>query len=297
MSPIFQRMIIAGILVMYLSSCDRQQNRTISGSGTIEATEVLVSAKTAGEVTDIWVKEGDLVKEGQRLAQIDSEKVHLSKQQLLAGLLELRLNLDAGRRSAQLAKDHLDNTAKKFQRIKTLLAEGSATQQQYDDLETALKAAETQYQNARTTLETLSAKEKQLLVQLDLLDSQLRDTKMTAPISGIVIEKYIEKGELARPGSPIVGLADLHHLWIKIYVKEVDLARIALNQAAEVKITAYPQQPFSGRVSWIAAKAEFIPKNVQTKEARADLVYAVKIEVENRDQILKIGMPADVILK
>ncbi|MBN2356812.1 efflux RND transporter periplasmic adaptor subunit, partial [candidate division KSB1 bacterium] len=210
---------------------------------------------------------------------------------------ELRLNLINAERGVQLAKDNLDNIEKKFQRIKTLLAEGSATQQQYDDLETANKAAKTQYENARTSLETLNVKESQLITQLELLDSQLRDTRVIAPISAMVIEKYVEKGEIARPGGPIANLADLDNMWIKIYVKETDLARIRLNGAAELRVTAYPERIFPGRISWISPKAEFTPKNVQTKEARSDLVYAVKIEVKNIDQILKIGMPADVTFK
>jgi HlyD family secretion protein len=242
------------------------------------------------------VEEGDAVQAGQTIALVDSEKTFLQNKQLLAGMQELRQNRLSAQRSAALAREQYENTDKKYQRLKSLLAEGSSTQQQYDDVELALKAAQTQHENARTMLMALDAKEAQLSAQLELIGSQLKDYRVIAPITGTVIDKYVESGEIARPGGPVVNLADLTRMWIKIYLKETDLARIRLNGGAELRVTAYPQQIFPGRIAQIADKAEFTPKNVQTREARADLVYAVKIMVDNPEGILKIGMPADVIL-
>lgn len=290
-------MIRVALVCLVLSSCQKQDTQSLSGSGTLEATEVLVSAKTAGTVIDLRVEEGDSVQVQQIIAQIDSEKIYLQQKQLRAGLAELRLNLQNGRRSVALAKDNLDNMAKKFTRIQSLLKENSVTQQQFDDLETAYKAAQTQYENAGTSFKVLQVKEEQLLAQLDLLASQLRDTQISAPIQGTVLEKYLELGEVARPGGPVVTLADLGNMWIKIYLKETELGKIRLNGAAELRISAYPDRVFPGRIAWISSKAEFTPKTVQTKEARSDLVYAVKVKVSNPDGILKIGMPADVVLK
>lgn len=297
MSRIIKCLVIIPAIVIFAVSCNPRNNGAITGSGTIEATEVLVSAKMAGSIMELWLQEGDAVQEGQLIAQIDSEKVFLTKKQVLAGLRELRLNLINAERSVRLAKDNLDNIEKKYQRIKTLLGEGSATQQQFDDAETGYKAADTHYQNAATSLESFKAKEMQILTQLELLDSQLRDAQVVAPLTGTLIEKYVEKGEVVRPGSPVANLADLQNMWIKIYVKETELAHTKLNGAAELRISAYPERVFPCQVSWISPKAEFTPKNVQTKEARSDLVYAVKIIIKNSDGMLKIGMPADVMLK
>lgn len=285
------------ILIAGTYSCEGRKHRALSGSGTLEATEIMISSKIAGTVVDLPVNEGDEVGEGQVIAQIETEKIELQKQQLLAGLEELRLNLQNGQRSAALAKDALDNTEKKFNRIKSLLAENSTTQQQYDDVETAYRASLTQYENAVSSLKGLKAKEKQLLLQIDLVDSQLSDGRIVSPIRGTVVEKYIEKGEIARPGGPVVTLADLENMWIKIYFKEYELGKIKLNAPADLRISGYPERSFPGRISWISPKAEFTPKMVQTKEARADLVYSVRIEVANPDKLLKIGMPADVEIK
>jgi HlyD family secretion protein len=293
-----QKAIIISILafVLFYLGCGQHELGRVTGSGTMEAKEILLSAKIAGSLTALSVREGEAVRAGQVLADIDSEKVFLQKQQLLAGLQELRLNLISVGRGVALAKDNLDNVEKKYQRIKALLADGSATQQQFDDTETAFKAMQTQYENACTALETLKVKETQILIQVELLASQLRDCRVVSPIDGTVTETFVEVGEIARPGGAVINLADLQHLWIKIYVKEADLARIALDGAAELRITADPKKVFPGRVAWISPKAEFTPKNVQTKEARSDLVYAVKITVDNPEGVLKIGMPADVTI-
>ncbi|MDZ7331370.1 MAG: efflux RND transporter periplasmic adaptor subunit [candidate division KSB1 bacterium] len=277
--------------------CSKRESEELSGSGILEATEILISAKSAGTLIEMPVAEGIVVSAGQMIAQIDTEKIYLQKKQLIAAWTELKLNLQNAQRGVDLARENLENIKKKYQRIKALLEENSATQQQYDDIFTAYQAAQVQYDNAMTSLKALRAKEDQLVAQLELIESQLRDTKITAPITGTIIEKYVEQGEIARVGGPIVSMADLQKMWIKVFFKEPALGRIKLNSPAEIRISAYPDRSFPGRVSWISPRAEFTPKTVQTKEARSDLVYAVKIEVLNPDGVLKIGMPADVVIK
>ena len=286
------KVLLIGLWV--LSGCSKNHQNDMSGSGILEAREVQVSSKAAGQVTQIAVREGDTVNEGQLIARLDMEKAEIQRKQALAGLQELRLNLTNARRAVSLAKDALDNVDKKHERFSALLAEGSVTQQQFDDLDTALKAAQTQYENAKTTLLSLNAKEEQVLAQIELLDSQIRDGDIIAPVSGTVIERYVERGEVTRPGGPIVSIADLQNMWLKIYLKEESLGKIHLGSSATVTTAS---ATLAGRVTWISPKAEFTPKNVQTKEARADLVYAVKIEIENRKGLLKIGMPVDVVIE
>lgn len=285
-------------LVLFFSilffSCAKDRVENFMGSGTIEATEVTVSAKTAGEVLALYVDQGDAVSEGQRIAVLDTEQVSVQKEQLLATLEEIKLKMLNAGRAADLAEINLKNTEKKFDRIKALYEGNSATQQQFDDMSTAFKAASTQYQNARTSLKTLKVQSKKVDAQIHLLQIRLRDAKILAPTSGTILEKFIEKGELAMPGKPVVRIANLARMWIKVYISETYLGKINLNDNVELKIDSYPDRTFAGRVSWISPQAEFTPKNVQTKDARADLVYAVKVLLENPQGILKIGMPADV---
>ncbi len=282
--------------LLLFGGCGDKESGVMTGSGTLEATEVLISAKAGGTLTALLVDEGASVQAGQLIAAIDSEKIVLQQQQALAALEELRLSRINAARLTRTAGENLDNLNKKSERIAALLADGSATQQQFDDLETARKAAEAQFENGRTSLAALDAREAQLKAQIGLIASQLRDLRVTAPITGVVIDKYLEAGEVARPLAPVVTLADLSRMTIRIYLKDKDIARIRLNGAAQIALSGYAGKTFPGRIVWIADKAEFTPKNVQTREARSDLVYAVKVAVDNPDGILKIGMPADVTL-
>ncbi len=289
--PFFMAWIVASML---LFCCSGQESSQIYGSGTIEATEIMVSSQSMGRVLSIPLQEGDRVQAGQVVARIDSEKLQLQKQQLLASGQELRFNLDNAERAVELAEEKLQNAKKRFNRIKNLLADNSTTQQQYDDVETAYKAAGIQHESARSSYRALRAKALQIDAQLELIDSRLRDTRITAPITGTILNKYVQTGELVRQASPVVEIADLQYLIIRVYVSEPDLGRIGIGDAVDIAIDAFPQKRFSGTVAWISPQAEFTPKNVQTREARADLVYAVKVRMENPDGIFKIGMPADV---
>ncbi|HOT96680.1 MAG TPA: efflux RND transporter periplasmic adaptor subunit [bacterium] len=295
MKVLSQVVFVIAVLMLF-SGCGKKESGVITGSGTLEATEVLVSAKSGGTLTALLVDEGASVLAGQLIAAIDSEKIVLQQQQALAALEELRLNRINASRLTRTAGENLDNLTRKSQRIAVLLEDGSATQQQFDDLETARKAAEAQFENGRTSLAALDAKEAQLKAQIGLIGSQLRDSRVTAPISGVVIDTYMEAGEVARPLAPVVTLADLTRMYVRIYLKDKDITRIRLNGPAQLTLSGYPGKTFPGRIVWIADKAEFTPKNVQTREARSDLVYAVKVAVDNPDGILKIGMPADVTL-
>lgn len=282
------------VLLSLLVHCSKTDDERLFGSGTLEATEVLVRAKSVGDVLAMNVSEGDQVQIGAVIAQIDTEKIVLQKLQILAVLEELELNLQNAHRAVRLAEDQHQNTSKKYIRHKALFEQQSTTQQQLDDVEMALKAATTQLENARTSLQALQAKRKQVQAQLQLLNSQIRDTTVRAPINGIVIGKYVHQGEVVSAGAAIVNLADLENLWIRVYLTTNEVGRISLGSTARIQMDALPEKTFPGKVTWISPKAEFTPKNVQTREARADLVYAVKVEVKNSTGELKIGMPADV---
>ena len=287
---------IVPLIAMLAASCSTKQKPVFEGSSTFEATEIVVSSKTAGTVLEMAVQEGDTVREGQVIARIETEKTDLQKKQLLAGLNELRLNIQNAGRAAALAKETYDAADRKFSRIRSLRDDNSLSQQQYEDTETGFKAAKTQNENAAASLKALRSKDEQVRLQIELADSQLRDATVLSPLRGTVLQTYIDRGEIARPGGAVASLADLSRMWIKIYIKERELGKIRLNDEAALKISSDPHREFHGRITWISQKAEFTPKMVQTKDARSDLVYAVKIEVANPDGVLKIGMPGDVIL-
>ena len=163
-----------------------------------------------------------------------------------------------------------------------------------DDTETQYKNSKTQLLSARTNLKAVGMKKKQIKARLKLIDSQIDDCTILCPASGVVIEKHMEQGELVAAGTPLITIADLQNLWIKLYVPEPDLGYVKLGSNANIRIDSYKDKVINGKIVWISPKAEFTPHNVQTQDARADLVYAVKVAVPNPEGILKIGMPADI---
>jgi len=293
-NPIIKVIIL---LIITFHYCDNNNHDQITGSGTLEATEITISSESNGQMLDLLVKEGDEVNVGEVIAVVDTEKLALQKEQTKAGLAELDYHILTAREGISLAEEQHENINKKYKRIKKLFEENSVPQQQLDDIETQFNLSKVQLTSAKSTLQAAQMKKKQIEVKLKLVESQIKDATIVSPVSGIVITKFIEKGENVALGSPIVTIADLTQLWIKLYVTAPELGFIQLGESVEIMVDSFPEKRFSGKVIWISSQAEFTPKNIQTKEARADLVYAVKIEISNQDLLLKIGMPADIFVQ
>ncbi|MFZ5518858.1 MAG: HlyD family secretion protein [Candidatus Zhuqueibacterota bacterium] len=290
---------MVGLLIMSMSlilNCEKKNSGVITGSGSLEATEITVRARTAGQVLEMAVNEGSAIEAGSVIAVVDTEKISLQMKQVQAGLSEVDFVIRTADESTVLAEEQLANVRKKYERIKALFGQGSATQQQMDDISTQHNLAETQARQAKSGLRASQMKRLQIEANLDLLESQLRDCSVKSPAVGTVIKKYIEQGETVTPGMAVVDIADLSRMWIKLYITAPELGFVTLNEDATIEVDSFAGRKFTGKVVWISPKAEFTPKNVQTKEARADLVYAVKIELANPDNELKIGMPADIVV-
>lgn len=285
------------LMLLIVANCSNSDKNLLTGAGIIEGTEIIVRSKANGQLQNLYVKEGSQLKTDEKIAQIEIDKLQISKQQTMAGLEELNFHMLNAKNSIVQAKENYVTIQKQYNRIKNLFQNNSATQQQFDEIDIKYKTADTQLKIAQNSLNALEMKKKQLESGLQLIESQIDDASIKSPCDGIVVDKFIEQGELVNTGMPIVAIADLSNLWIKMYVTELELGFVKLNSTADVFIDSYPDQPFTGQIIWISPKAEFTPKNVQTKEARADLVYAVKIEIKNPEGKLKIGMPADIKVK
>ncbi len=285
-----------GAALVLVGGCGRDKAEGFIGSGTLEATEVVVGAQTGGQVLRLGKREGDAVAVGDTLARIDVEKLELQRRQLLAGIDEISASRLPVAESVKQARDNLENTQKSYERIKALFEAGSASQQQYDDIATKHLLAQSQLASAKAQKTTLDAKEETVRASIALLDRQIRDGAVTAPVSGVIAEKYVEAGEIVPAGGAVFKIADTSDFWLKVYVGERDLGRFALGSAMSVEVDAM-EKALAGVVSWVSPEAEFTPKNVETRDARAELVYAVKVSIKNPPPELKIGMPAEVYLK
>jgi HlyD family secretion protein len=183
----------------------------------------------------------------------------------------------------------------KYSRFKELYEKNSASQQTIDDLKNAYDLTATQLENAQQNLKIVEAKQSSLEAQAKLLKRQIADATITAPSAGTVSVKYFEAGEMEPLGAPVVEIIDLQKMWTKVYVSELLLPKIKIGQPAKIRIDG-SEQTLSGNVSWVSPRAEFTPKNILTEESRTSLVYAVKVEVENPERILKHGMPVEIAL-
>lgn len=309
--------IFVGITLF--SGCTAERTH-VDGNGTIEAREVNVAALQSGTLMRLAVEEGDVVQPDQLIAQIDDEiqrrqlrQVEAQRRQAVAQLELLAAGphpKDIESAEAQLAqaKEQLELARKEWERIKILYEEASVTKKQYDAGLAAYRTRQAQYEAARAGLEKLrnlarpqelrsaEATVEQAEQQVAIADWQLRDCAIKAPIKGMISELYYEVGELVPAGRPLATIRDTEEVYVTVYVPEPLLARIGIGQDAEVYVDGRPDAVFSGSISHISREAEFTPKNVQTKEQRVKLVYAVQLDVQNRDGVLKPGMPADVNL-
>jgi HlyD family secretion protein len=290
-------LIISIITWITISGCGKSQHSELWGSGILEATEVAISSQTTGHIMVIRYDEGDVVAKGDTIAVIDTTDLVLQRKGLSAQLDELDASVKGVRLSAARAQDELDLAKLTAERTEALYKKGSATQQARDEATTRRASAELNLQGIRNQLNELDARRENIKSAKDLVQKKIHDATIRAPLYGTVIIRSHQPGELALFGEKILTMANLDSMWIKIYLKEDILNRVALRAKADIRVDAIGDSLLPGAVAWIASEAEFTPKNVVTRESRTGLVYAVKIDVPNPSGILKIGMPAEVEIR
>lgn len=294
MKPLF-RILIASLLLV---SC-KDDEKPYDASGVFEATEVIVSAKAAGELLELDVDEGQAVERGSRVGRIDAALLDLQKQQLAADIdANNSRRLDAARQVASL-RQQIVNLQAERKRFAELVAKNAATQKQVDDIDHQIEvvrrqvaAGEEQIVSSNRSLDGTS---RSLRSRIEQLDDRAADAIITSPIAGTVLEKYAERGEYAQPGRALFKVADLADMKLRAYISADQLTCLKLGQRVSVYADRGKdgRKRYEGRVVWISDQAEFTPKTIQTRDERANLVYAVKIAVRN-DGLIKRGMYGDV---
>jgi len=311
--------IMTCLACLVLAACS-SASRAIEASGTIEATSVQVSSKSSGEILHLDASEGTFVKEGDILAVIDHANLEIQLGQARSGVDLAKAQLDlltAGARGEDLAQakdalnqanDTLQNAQEDFNRMESLYKVNAATKKQRDDAEFRYTNAKTQASSAQQALLKLEnfarpedvraalARVDQAVYSVRLLQKNIQDCTVHSPTDGIVTEKLVEEGELATPGTGLYVITDLSTVKLTIYVSETDLGNIRLGQEARISIDSRQGTTYPGKVTYISPIAEFTPRDIQTKDERVKLVYAVRIEISNAQGIFKPGMPADATL-
>lgn len=265
-------------LLLLNFNCDKS-DEIVTANGFIESETVDVSPLISGKIEDILVQEGDSVNEGDVLARIE-EDTYLSNLNMSQSELQ---RIKSGYRSAL---NLFRQAEKDYQRARELKEKGTISQSQYDQAKTNYEVALANLNSQEALLE--SAKEKIALAEINL-----DYTVLKAPIPGIVDTINYESGENINFGSPIITLYDPQSKYIEVYISETNISRIKIGMKANIYVDSYPDRVFDGEVSYISSTAEFTPRNVQTKEERTNLVFKVRIEIEDPDNLLQVGIPAD----
>ncbi len=270
--------------------------KRVNPAGTLEATEVNLAPALSGKVLEVRAELGDRVNAGDTLVVIDTEPARLQRAWAEAGYAGISAQHRAATDALAQAERNLELLETSFSRTRALLAQGSASQQQFDEVEARRDVAARQVSAARNQIDILAAEKARLDATIALFDRTIADGLLTAAIDGTILLRAVEPGEMAMPGAVAIRLADLTRLDLRIYLDEEDLDLVHLGRRVTVLVDALEGSELEGTVTWISPEAEFTPKNAQTRNARAQLVYAVKVSVKNPDGVLHIGMPAEVEL-
>ncbi|MCU4166504.1 HlyD family secretion protein [Carboxylicivirga caseinilyticus] len=281
-------------VTLIVAACNNGEDGS-DAYGNFEATDKLISSEVSGRVIQLAVEEGQELKEGDLIALIDTTQLVIKRNQLIASRKASQSKTDQVKASIEVLKAQKGVLMKDVTRVYNMYREKAATSKQVDDLQGQVHVMEKQLEGYYTQIESIKAELGVIDAQLAEIEDQLHRCNLMMPSEGTVLQKFVEQGEMAVMGKPVVKVADLNTMFLRAFVTGSQLPEIQIGQKVEVRFdkTEDTNQTIEGTISWISSSAEFTPKIVQTKEERVDLVYAVKIAIEN-DGRVKIGMPGEV---
>lgn len=296
MKKIRNIVFVAPILI--LTACGNSKG-DYDASGIFETTEVLISAEATGKLMEFNLQEGQIIGQDSVLGYIDTIQLSLKKKQLLAsmGAVESR-QTDIPKQIAAL-QQQITTQKKEKQRFEKLVQANAANQKQVDDIQSQIQILEKQLVAQTESFENsnrgVGQESSSMNIQIEQLDDQIAKSFIKSPIKGTILSKYAERGELATQGKALFKVADVENLFLRAYIVSSQLTQIKIGQTVKVysDLGESDRKEYAGTVTWISDKAEFTPKTIQTRDERANLVYAVKIAVKN-DGYLKRGMYGEI---
>ena len=285
--------------LLAIVSCNNEPD--YDAQGTFEATEVVLSSEGTGRILSFDVTEGEIINANSVVGVIDSLQLHLQREQLKAQQVALLSSRPDKEKQVASLRSQIAKQRAELQRVENMLRDGAATTKQRDDIEAQIDILEGQLSATLSTIDnntsTINENAAALEAQIAALDDRIAKCRISSAVGGTVLVKYAEEGEFTTVGKPLMKVANLEDIYLRAYFTSDQLSKVNLGD--EVTVTANfggdERYDYKGRVAWISAESEFTPKSIQTKDSRANLVYAVKIAVKN-DGRLKIGLAGEVKL-
>jgi len=287
--------------VLLFSACNNK-NSSYDATGVFETTEIVVSAKSNGEILQFDISEGQEEVAGQTLGVIDTTQLYFKKMQLQASVRAINSRRVNVANQIAVLRQQLETAKSERQRFAKLVSENAANQKQLDDINAQIVTLEKQLAAQTETLDntnnSLTYEQQAVVAQIAQIDDQIKNSLIKCPVAGTILEKFAEAGELATAGKPLFKVANLEKIYLRAYITASQLTELKIGQQVKVfsDLGEKGRKEYAGAVSWISDKAEFTPKTIQTRDVRANLVYAVKISVKN-DGYIKKGMYGEILFE
>lgn len=296
-----KQVILLNFVLLFLAACNRGDG-DFDATGTFEATEILVSSEANGKIMELNIEEGDRLDAGALIGYVDSTQLYLKKMQLSAGLRSVDIRKPDIRKQIAALEQQIATARTEQQRMENLVKAKAGNQKQVDDIVNNIKylqkQLDAQYSTLNKTTGGADAEAEGILYQIMQLDDLLQKSRIVNPQAGTVLVKYAEPGEVTAAGKPLYKIADTDLLYLRAYITSDQLS--TLKQGQTVRVFAdyeeNDRREYPGTITWISDKSEFTPKGIQTKDERANLVYAIKIAVKN-DGYLKIGQYGETVFE
>jgi HlyD family secretion protein len=284
--------IIASLAV----SCGN--SKEFDATGNFESTEIIVSSEAVGKLITLNVNEGDLVKQDSVIGYVDSTQLFFQKERIIKSIDAVGAKMSDIPLQTASIKQQIKNLEIERHRAENLVSKNVGNQKQLDEINYQIEVLNKQLAAGVNTMSkaniSISKERESLLSQIEVLNDQLSKTKIKSPISGTIITKYIQAGELLTIGKPIFKIADINEMILRVYLSADVMTKVKIGQNVKVFVDFGDEsKEYVGVISWISPKAEFTPKTIQTKDERENLVYAAKVIVKN-DGFIKIGMFGEI---
>lgn len=290
-----KHIVIAALLGVVLGCRSEKQPDAF---GNIEATAVVVGAQASGQLASFTPNEGDRIPAGAITALVDTTALRLQLQQMAAQRRTSSSRVVEIEKQAAVLETQRTIALRVYERTKRLFDQQAATAQQLDQAERDYRTLVAQIEAARAQEHTATVDISSTDARVAQLRDQMSKARVVNPVGGTVLATYVKTGEIIQSGQPLYKIANLDTLELRAYVTEPQLSQVKLGQTVQVSVDAggAPRRVMAGVVSWVSSQAEFTPTPIQTRDERANLVYAIKVRIANPNGVLKIGMPADVQL-